>query len=320
MTTRSILAAAALLALSPIALAQQTPSFRGRADIVSVFATVTDKSGGLVPNLTKDDFAVFDEGRRRPITLFSADVQPISIVLLLDRSGSVADESDWVRDAAEQFVNLLHPQDRARIGNFSFEIRLSPSSFTSDHAELKRALREDLQPPGPSPVWTAVDRSITALMNEPGRRVVLLFSDGVDAPASNQVKIDVQDVMYRAQYDEIMVYTIGIPTEEISVQHTYRADGRGRLRASPTITSKRGKPDPRLQKLAAESGGGYFELAPMTTLSSIFTRIADELHRQYWIGINAATLDRKVHKLDVKVLKPGLAVRARKSYVADPQK
>jgi len=147
-----------------------------------------------------------------------------------------------------------------------------------------------------------------------------LFSDGVDAPLRSQIKTDVKDVMYRAQYDEIMVYAIGVPPQEVSTQSTIHVDRSGRLTPSTVYSSKRGKPDSNLKLLASESGGGYFELDPMVSLSSLFARVADELHRQYWIGFAAGQLDRKVHKLEVKVLRPGLTVRARRSYVADPQK
>jgi VWFA-related protein len=313
---------AALIAatmLTPIAT-QESPQFRGRTDLVSVFATVTDAEGRLVSELQQADFQIFDDGKRQPISLFSAEVQPVTVVVMLDRSGSLAQESDWVREAAGEFIKRLLPADRARIGNFSTEIRISPETFTSDHAALTRVLRDDLQSVGPSPVWTAVDRSITALLPERGRRVVLLFSDGVDAPLRSQVKTDVRDVMYRAQYDEIMVYAIGVPTQQVSTQSTIHADRSGRFTPTTVYTTKRGKPDSNLKLLAAESGGGYFELDPMVSLSALFARVADELHRQYWIGFAAGQLDRKVHKLEVKVLRPGLTVRARRTYVADPQK
>ena len=310
-------ALAASLILGPLA-AQETPQFHGRTDLVSVFATVTDPEGHLISDLKESDFQIFDNGKRQAITQFSAEVQPVTVVVMLDRSGSVAPEADWVREAAGEFVKRLLPADRARIGNFATEIRLSPPSFTNDHAELMSVLRDDLQNVGPSPIWTAVDRSITALLPERGRRVVLLMSDGVDAPMRSQVKTDVRDVMYRAQYDEIMVYTIGVPTQEVSAQSTIHADRSGRLTPKTVYTTKQGKPDPNLKLLAAESGGGYFELDPMVSAATLFARVADELHRQYWIGFAAGQLDRKVHKLEVKVLRPGLAVRARRSYVADP--
>ena len=279
---------------------RQAQPLRSRTDLVSVFATVTDCNGALVPDLQQSDFAVSDDGKRQSIALFSADVQPVTVVVMLDRSGSLADESELVRDAAAEFVTRLLPADRARIGNFADEIRLSPDRFTGDRSVLLDVLKSDLQNGGPSPIWTAVDRSITALVPESGRRVVLLVSDGRDAPARGQVKTDVKDLMYRAQYDEIMVYSIGVPTAE------------------PGETAN--KPEPDLKHLADESGGAYVELDSTRSVTTIFTRIADELHRQYWIGFTPSKLDGKVHRLEIKLLRPGLTARARRSYIADSRR
>ncbi len=82
----------------------------------------------------------------------------------------------------------------------------------------------------------------------------------------------------------------------------------------------RSKPDGGLQKLADETGGGYFELQKATDLSPTFTRVAQELHSQYVIGFAPTQLDNKVHKLAVKVKQSGLTARARRSYLAAPDK
>jgi VWFA-related protein len=83
------------------------------------------------------------------------------------------------------------------------------------------------------------------------------------------------------------------------------------------LTAKRVEPpDPGLKDLAEATGGGYFEMDPKNDLVSIFTRIAEELHRQYWIGFAPSKLDGNSHKIEVKSTRPGVKVRARKSYVA----
>jgi Ca-activated chloride channel family protein len=299
----------------------QGPTFRSRADLVSLFATVTDGQDQLVPDLPQDAFEVYDNGKRQSITLFSREVQPVSVILLLDRSGSMSDDWDLVRNAASEFVLRMLPGDKARIGSFSDQIVIAPDHFTEDRVELERVLHSEPQAIGASPIWTATDRAVTALLAQGGRRVVLLMTDGQDSPAPGQVHTDVKDVMYRAQYDEIMVYTIGFSTTGIQMGHSRMPSGR---RGSPfgrggggsvQLSTKTLKPDPLLKALADESGGRYFALDPEVNLGSLFTRIADELHRQYWLGFVPTKLDGDVHKLEVKV-KSGLNVRARKSYVA----
>jgi hypothetical protein len=97
--------------------------------------------------------------------------------------------------------------------------------------------------------------------------------------------------------------------------------GGGRYPPPPGGGSPAGRtqrPDEGLSKLAAESGGGYFELESTDDLGSTFARVADELHRQYAMGFSPEKLDGKTHKLEVRVKRPGMTARARKSYVATP--
>ena len=82
----------------------------------------------------------------------------------------------------------------------------------------------------------------------------------------------------------------------------------------------RSKPDRNLRKIADETGGGYFELERTTELASTFTRVSQELRSQYLLGFAPDNLDGKVHKLEVRTKRPGLTVRARKSYLAAPDK
>jgi len=310
--------ATAVWAAAPAA---QETVYRSRSDLVSLFATVTAPDDTIITDLPKDAFQVFDNGHRQAVTVFSREVQPLSVVVLIDRSGSMVADSDLVSKAAAEFVKRLLPTDRARIGNFSNEIVMAPDDFTSDQAELLRVLGGATQPAGGSPIWTATDRAVTALLKEGGRRVILLLTDGHDNPLRGQVHTDVKDVIYRAEYDEIMMYTIGVSSTQWQVTpgsfSGSRSGGRGRSSGNSQYSSKTEAPDPNLKRLADESGGRYFYLTPDQDLGSLFARIADELHRQYWLGFVPAKLDGDVHKLEVRVMRPGLTVRARRSYVAD---
>jgi len=208
---RLFVAALSVLAAGTVfTAAQQEPQFRGGTHMVSVYATVVDQYGRLIPNLTKDDFEILDNGRRQPVTVFANDVRPITIVMMLDRSGSMVSNFTLVRDAAEHFVGHLLPADRARIGSFSNEVRIEPASFTSSREELVDILRNGLQPAGATPLWAATSRAMDALAREEGRRVVLLFTDGKDNPTQAYVGSTFADVRARSQIEEIMVYGIGL--------------------------------------------------------------------------------------------------------------
>lgn len=300
-----------------VALAPGQEPYRSRTDLVSVYATVTDRQGHLALDLTKDDFEIKDNGKRQDVTFFSGELQPITIVVMLDRSGSMEENFALVRDAAEQFVHKLLPDDRVRIGNFSRQIVIRPLEFTSDRRRLLDVLQRDLQDIGPSPVWTAVDRSITALLNESGRRVILLFSDGHDAPRLGQVPTELKDLMRRAEFDEVMVYAVGLAETEASLSSWAFHNRIAQIQIGRRDFPKLIKPDPGLRKLSERTGGGYVELTWEHDLGAVFSRVADELHHQYVLAFPPAKLDGKVHKLEVRVKRPGLTVRARKSYVAE---
>ncbi len=316
---KSLVAIGALALASVAAIQTQDQfSYRGGTDVVAVYATVTDATGRLVPDLQKTDFVVTDNGKKQPITLFSNDIQPITIVVMLDRSGSMAENYDLVRDAAGELVKRLLPDDKARIGSLSREIVIRPDDFTSDHGNLMNVIKYGLQDPGPSPIWTAVDRSITALLPERGRKVVLLFSDGHDNPERGQVHTEVKDVLWRTKVDEIMIYSIGFSSEVAQSSSSY-LPGRGFPSGKrPLWTMHAEPPDPALKELAADSGGGYFEMDEKMDLGKTFARVADELHHQYLIGFAPTKLDDKEHKLEVKLDKADMTVRARHSYVARP--
>src|SRR5207253_1396540 len=82
--------------------------------------------------LSRDEFAIEDNGKRQDLTLFSSDLQPITVVMLLDRSGSMKPNFTLEREGAEAFVRSMGPADKARIGSFSKAIQVDPDDFTSD--------------------------------------------------------------------------------------------------------------------------------------------------------------------------------------------
>jgi len=327
--------------------AQQAPTFRSGTHTVSVYTTVLDNSGRLVPNLTKDDFEVFDNDAPQPIRVFDNTVRPITVVMMLDRSGSMRPNFDLEQRAAVQFVANLLPNDKARVGSFSTHIQIDPEGFTSNQDDLIRILYEELQDPGPTPLWRATSAAMTALARQDDRRVVLVLTDGFDNPMEI-TSTSFEQVRDRSEAEEIMVYGIGLADDcgtpvtgalagltgpvfqtqrggiirrpGRTVPEPPAGGGRGRHGGFPQFGDggpcTETKPDPHLRELAASSGGGYFELMATDDLGSTFTQVANELHHQYLLGFTAARLDGQVHRLTVRLRTPDLVARARKSYVA----
>jgi Ca-activated chloride channel family protein len=329
--------AAIALATVGHAATLQEPTFKTGNRTVAVYATVTSADGRLVPDLARDTFTILDNSKPQALSLFANDIQPITVVMLLDRSGSMRANFTLVEQAAEEFVTDLLPADKARIGSFSNRIQVDPRDFTSSHDELLAILRTELQPEGPTPLWNAVDVGITALLHQQGRRVILVFTDGVDRPMNfRSNNSSLKDVMKRAEEEDVMVYAIGLagqngprgfgggPGPGGGIGGRGRGGmgrggfGRGRggfggYQQRPQVDEK---PDEGLPRIAAATGGGYFELTSTNDLVSTFKRVADELHHQYALGFTPATLDGKMHTLEVRLGPTGMTARARKSYLA----
>jgi Ca-activated chloride channel family protein len=300
---KRMMGAAALAAsMSTLLVAQQPPAaqgptFKSGTQIVSLFVTVADAARRLVPGLTQDEFEIFDNEKPQSIVFFQNEVQPITVVVMLDTSGSMTLALDLLRQAAEQFLIRLLPADKGRVGAFNDKIQFS-SRFTNDRDQLVTDVK-NLDYGNGTRLWDAVGASLDELKAVEGRRVVLVFTDGDDTSS----RIGLGTVIDRARAEEVMIYAIGLESNYFNGQSMVRT-----------------KPDSGLRKIADETGGGYFELKKSSELASTFTKVAQELHSQYVIGFAPTQLDNRVHKLAVKMKQPGMTARARRSYLAAADK
>jgi len=288
---RILTATLVVLAVAAGVRAQQG-TFRAGTSIVPVLATVLDKDGRLVPDLEKEDFTILDNGKPQEISFFQNDVQPFTVVVTLDFSFSMNNNLKLLKNAAEQFILRMLPDDKGQVGAFSDKIMFS-GTFTSDRDDLILAL-DDLQYGNPTKLYDAIDASIDLLDEATGRKVVLVFSDGDD----NASRLGFDDVLKKAREKEVMVYSIGLQSEFFNGQRMTRS-----------------RPTTALRRLADETGGGFFELKKTAELAPTFTRVSQELHSLYALGFTPTALDGKEHRLEVRA-KSGMTTRARRSYIA----
>ena len=292
-TRRRVPLVIALIAAVPLMVhGQQASTFKSGTKVVSLYTTVTEE-GRLAPGLTRGDFEILDNDKLQPISVFSNEIQPITVVVMLDTSGSMTGNMRILKESAEQFLLRLLPGDKARVGDFNDKIQML-SGMTGDRDELVRTLG-DIDFGYPTRLYDAIGAGLDEVQGIEGRKVVLVFTDGDDTAS----KMRFGTVLDRAQVEDVMVYAIGLAGTEVI--------GGRQIRT---------RPDRSLKRLADATGGGYFELNRTDQLTSTFTRVSEELHSQYLIGFSPATLDGKVHKLEVRVKRPGMQARARKSYVA----
>jgi Ca-activated chloride channel family protein len=294
MQIRAAAALAAFTATVLIApLGAQQGTFRVSTNTVALYATVTDADKRL-----EADFEIYDNGKLQTITSFDNQPLPITVVVMLDTSGSMTLALDMVKSGAEQFLLRMLPEDQGMVGAFNDKIEFHPDAFTGSRDQLIRSLKE-LDFGYPTRLYDAIDESMNQLKGIRGRKVVLVFTDGDD----NASKVGSGDMTDRARVEDVMVYSVGLENVFFN--------GQQKVRSSP---------DRGLKRLSEETGGGFFLLKKTDELGPTFTRVAQELHSQYVLGFTPQALDGKVHKVDVKIKgKPSMVARARKSYVASSE-
>lgn len=293
-------ALALLFTASCVLHAQGSPSIRVDVKLVNVFANVTDVNGFPVGGLTKDDFTVAEDGHPQKIAVFERQSEmPLSIVLAIDTSGSVNKDMAIEKRAAHNFVHtLLRPVDRLDLIDFSSDVR-EVVPFTNKLSHIDYGI-DNLLPGPATALYNAVFLSAQSLANHPGRRVMVLISDG-----SNTVKgTDYADALEQAVRSETMVYSI--------IDVPIAADaGRDTGGEHAMIT------------LSQETGGKYY-YADAEHLNEAFQKVSDDLRTQYLLAYypEHRLANSDFRTINVTVKQPASAhytVRHRTGYYAAPR-
>lgn len=304
--------------------------------LVTLPVSVTDRDGRYVPNLTKSDFRLWEDGVEQQVAFFTSVDKPFSVVLVLDTSGSTRFKIEEIQDAAIAFVNQLRADDRVMIISFDDDIRVL-TEFTNDRNRMRDAIRRTRTGNG-TRLYDAVDLVINQRLTQvDGRKAVVLFTDGVDTAsrhssyASNVRDAEELDALiYPVQYDTFRDVGGGgggwpgsqRPTSPIDILidifgRRSRGSGGG---GGGSVGSNRGdyeRANRYLRELAEKTGARQYQADSTSNLSYAFRNIAEELRRQYSLGYYPIRPpqngDRR--QVRVRVNQPNLAVRARDSYV-----
>jgi Ca-activated chloride channel family protein len=287
------------LLVSGVLQAQTTPPIKVDVKLVNVFVNVTDANGAPVGGLTKDDFTIAEDGHPQKIAVFERQSEmPLSLVLAIDTSGSVNKDLAIEKRAAHAFVHsLLRPVDRLDLIDFSSDVR-EVVPFTNKLSRIDSGI-ENLMTGPATALYAAVYLSAQNLASQPGRKVLILISDG-----GNTVKgTDYADALEQAVRSETMVYSIiDVPIEADA--------GRDTGGEHAMIT------------LSQETGGKYY-YADSQHLDAAFQKVSEDLRTQYLLAYypehRVARSDFR--RIDVTVKQPPNAhytVRHRTGYYTSP--
>lgn len=267
--------AAALLAGAGWLRAQQPPIFGVDVEIINLNVSVTDARNRYITDLGGSDFAIFEDGVKQDITLFTHENLPISLVLMLDTSASMEGKIETAQEAAVRFVGTLKDTDRAQIVQFNDRATVL-QDFTTDKGELEGAIRRT-ETAGPTALHNALYIALKDLEKQKDtaelrRRAVVLLTDGEDT--SSLVTDD--QVLELARKTEINIYAISLRPS--------RVQARDRLSFSQAAHL--------LTSLSRETGGRVYFPNSMSELDAVYDRIAEELRTQYSIGYTSANRRR----------------------------
>ena len=289
-TLLPVLIAAAAAAGAGAARDQEPlPRFSSSAQLVEVYATVTDAQGGAVTGLRQSDFEVLEEGVAQEVTTFAAGEFPLTVALGVDRSFSMAKNLQLAKQASQTFLRELKPADRSMVVAISSEAEVI-APLSTERAAQSRAIA-GLDAWGTTALHDAIVATLDRLEAEPGRQAIVVFSDGADRYSMHSAA----QVMERARRSTALIYPIAF----------------GRTR--PAL----------LAELAVLTGGRSFLLRDARELEKTLATVARELRYQYLLGYTPATPFQRGQRewrsitVTVKGARPGLRVRARDGYMTE---
>jgi VWFA-related protein len=280
----------------------QAPIFGTGIEIINLSLSVTDAQNNFVTNLGQGDFAVFEDGIRQELSLFTHENLPISLVLMIDTSASMEEKLATAQTAAIRFTKTLRPQDVAQVVQFN-DRATTLRPFTSDLGALEEAIRST-EASGPTALHNALYIALKDLMRdkkaaELRRRAIVLLSDGEDTASL----VTDEQVLELAKKSEINIYAISLRPN--------RPQDRQRQAFSQA--------EYVVNALTRETGGRAYFPSSIGELDSVYDRIAEELRTLYSIGYVSANSrrDGKWRRIVVRVPdREGLAVRHKLGYYA----
>lgn len=280
------------------------PTFEAGIEIINLTVSVTDAVNRYVTDLSERDFAIYEDGVRQEVSLFTHESLPISLVLMIDTSASMEEKLPVAQGAALRFVKTLRAQDQAEV--VQFNDRAAPlQDFTSDHTALEVAIKRT-EASGPTALHNALYIALKELgrqkkIGELRRLAIILLSDGEDTASL----VTDEQVIDLAKKTEISIYAISLRPSRVL--------DREKLSFSQATHL--------LTVLARETGGQVHFPSSLSELDQVYDRIAEELRTQYSIGYVSSNKrrDGKWRRIVVRApAREDLQIRHKLGYYAPP--
>jgi VWFA-related protein len=286
-------------------LAQQT--IRSATDLVPVDVLVIGKDGKPVKNLTIENFTLKEDGRDRPITVFSADRRPFSLAVVHDSTWSMELMAGQTRAVSfiEALLGALEADDQVTLGSLARRVvapTLDKSMALRAFRDRAMVFRTDTTASGRDlemNTETGLDWATRTLGEIPGRKVIMILTDGRSPNQESGLRFSQSG------------YRMAGQTAEAIVQAASRVDASVHIVAfDDTLVEE------DFLRAVVSAGGSATLVTREADLASVCKDFVNDLHTEYLLGFEPSKLDGKAHKIEVKVDRSGLKIRARSSYFA----
>jgi Ca-activated chloride channel homolog len=278
--------------------------------MITVPAVVMDRNGRYVANLRKEDFHIYEDGVEQKLADFASVERPFTVALLLDVSGSTQYQLSQIRDAANTFVSRLRFNDRMMAITFDGKINV-----LTEPASVAAIRQSTLHIPPVSDgtvLYDAVAFALKRMAQIPGRKAIVLMSDGVDQSSVTTFKSTVDDI---AEQD-VLIYTVQYNTlPQLPQRLSAIKNEKVRRKVQERLMKGYALSEPYLRALADKTGGRFYRADDLRDVGPAFEAITAELGVQYSLGYYPkANSNDTERSIKVKVRYPNLVVRARDSY------
>ena len=272
-----------------------TDVVRVTSNLVAVPTTVVDSRGIAVTNLALEDFELRVDGQLNTISEISRADTPVRMAMLFDNSGSLSETREFEKRAAVKFFrNVLRPVDQAAVFSVSTEVALV-EPLTNNARRLELTIEAFGKPEGATSLFDGIIQAGAYLKPYPGRRVIVIVSDGADTTS----RADFDVTLQHALADDCQIYVVQTGLYE-----------NANVRA---LAAER-----RMEELAAQTGGAVYVPRSTTELDEAFAQISADLAQQYILSYYPAQdkRDGKYHLIAISVkTRPNARVRFRKGFV-----
>lgn len=274
---------ASLLLLSFL-IPQDPVTFRVKADYIKVPVTVFDPQGRLIPDLTREQFRLLDEGEPRAIDNFLRAQAPVSVALLLDVSGSIQEEIEEIKKAALRFSSAFGREDQISVIAFSDKVEVL-QDWTNRQNRIKKSLKR-LKPGYRTALYDALLQTASeALGRVDGRKVIILLTDGLD----NESYANYDEVVNRLSRLDVALYIVSRTRLVMpKVERSGRVEFLNKVmkqvlneKDTNFVDVYFREKETAMRNLAESTGGRVFFPEQLTELSSSYEQVARELKNQY---------------------------------------